>query len=109
MTTDTVKVIAPPVCKYADSSHFEAADSALRGALALNCVIQDVTTGESAGTWANFVVDDLHGASRALLQSARLSLDLLRHENWLGHALLGEYGSEAKAKAEAEAEAGAIA
>jgi hypothetical protein len=102
MTDEIVMVVTEANISYRDSSHFEEADSALRAALALNCILSDMTTGENAGMWSNHVVSDLHEADRLLMLSARESLGRLRRENWRAHALLGEYGPEAKARAEVE-------
>jgi hypothetical protein len=88
---------------YVDSDHYEEADSALRGALALDAIISDASPGgENANHWATHVMEDLEMARRILLNSARSSLNALWQENWRAHALLGKYGPETKAHVEAQ-------
>lgn len=88
---------------YECSDHFEVADSALRGALALSAVISDASPGgERPNHWSPRMMDDLEMARRTLINAARDSLDALRKERWQARALLGHHGPEARARAEAE-------
>lgn len=85
---------------YVDPDHYEEADSALRGAIALSIIISDASAGgENAGYWSPHVMDDLEMARRILLNSARSSIKDMRQETWRAHALLGKYGPDAKARA----------
>lgn len=95
---------------YVETDHFEAADSALLGALALGIIISNAGPGgDDDGKWSIGMMDDLEMARRIILTAARSSLGALRQENWQAHALLGVYGPQAKARAEAEAFADARA
>ncbi|SEI92896.1 hypothetical protein [Frateuria terrea] len=102
MADESVKVVLhASTDHYGDINPYEATYAALSAALGVGTIISDVTTGEDAGRWADHVVDDLHTAQRIILRAAKSSLEALWLDNWRAHALLGEYGSEAKARAEA--------
>ena len=102
MAIESVNPVLLAITDYQETDKNEAAEKALRGALALSAIIAEATTGDNECRWADHVIDDLHGLQEIALNVARSTLEELRHENWQLHAKLGDYGQDAKARAEAE-------
>jgi len=73
---------------------------ALNGAEAISDIIQDNINGEGKDHWSDGAMWHLTQGQQALFAFARQQADLLKHELWYTHALLGDHGPEAKAKAE---------
>ena len=80
-------------------SNSEAAEYALNGIEAISDVIQDNITGENKDHWSDDFVWHLTQGLQALTAFARQQVDLMQHELWYTHALLGDYSPEAKARA----------
>ncbi|MGS1013088.1 hypothetical protein ACVCL0_14215 [Rhodanobacter sp. UC4450_H17] len=89
----------------------ESAVWALNGAEAISTIIMEDIDGETKGKWSEGFLWHLHQGQQALLAFARNQTQALSHELWYTHALLGDYGEQAKADAIAKIEktTGAIA
>lgn len=75
---------------------------ALNGAEAISDIIQDNINGDGKDHWSDDFIWHLTQGQQALLGFARQQVNLLNHELWYTHALLGDYGQRAKARAERE-------
>jgi hypothetical protein len=80
----------------------ESARYALNGIEAIASIIQDNVDGEHAGQWSEGFIWHLIQGQQALAAFSRQQVDLLQHELWFTHALLGDYGPEARARAQRE-------
>ena len=89
-------------CGFDVSDPSEKARYALSGAEAISVIIQDNINGDGKGHWSDAFTWHLTQGQQALLGFAREQIALLDHELWYAHALLGDYGPQAKARAERE-------
>lgn len=75
---------------------------ALNGAEAISSIIVENTEGEAKGHWSEGFMWHLNQGQQALLAFARYQADAMQHELWYTHALLGDYGTDAKERVEKE-------
>jgi hypothetical protein len=75
---------------------------ALNGAEAISDVLAHNIDGEHPGFWSEQFVFMLHQGHQALIAFARQQTELMAHELWYAHALLGEYGEENKVRVQRE-------
>ena len=80
----------------------EQAQWALNGIEAIGRVITENAQGETKGHWSEDFIWHLMQGQQALVSFVRQRVYGLDDELWYTHALLGDYGPEAKARAERE-------
>ena len=85
----------------------EKARWALNGAEAVAGVIHANIEGENEGFWSRGFIWQLQQGHDVLVAFAREQVEALAHELWYTHAMLGDYGPEAKARAQRELAEGA--
>lgn|SRR6185437_5176566 len=87
---------------YGDSNPYQNISNALQGAEAVGSVICEAAACENECGWSKTFIETLCMAQASLIAFAQAEAEVLKHEHWLAHALLGDYSPDAKARAERE-------
>lgn len=115
MASESVTVESlPPFKLMREDSGFDKNDAgesarwALNGIEAISTIIMENINGETKGHWSDDFIWHLHQGQEALSAFTRQQVEALQHELWYTHALLGDYGQDAKKRAESKLEAAAL-